>query len=142
MVLLNNVDWQRFCDRLALALSQIPPQSVLIFSDTGNRFAQFAMAESDLLCEVVSNAYLEDDHLMSSAAEATMAEHGWERISQDRNWSRQLRWPARLAEYQLIAGCTVAALRDVLGIGDPGELETELRSLDGNIDKDPLRLTT
>lgn len=141
MVLLNADKWARFSEHLAVALSRVPRQSSLILRGTGNRFAQFIMVGDDLVCEIVSNAYLDEGFFMSSADETTMSENGWMLTELNDNWHQLLGWPARFQEYRAVSDQVVIGLRDILGVHDPDDLATELRVDGEGVDTDPLGLT-
>ncbi|MGY4103609.1 TY-Chap domain-containing protein [Nocardia sp. R16R-3T] len=118
----NNEAWHRFSVELALVLGRLPASTNIVAEASGNRFAQFLMADAGLVCELVCNDDLGVEHRMTVGEEVRLHLDGWGEPRDGHHWTRFLTWPARLSAYQDLADHVVIALRDILRIGDPSEL--------------------
>ncbi|MFF2556479.1 DUF6301 family protein [Nocardia sp. NPDC058058] len=126
-------DWPEFTARLAPALGDLPIDSVVSFRATGNRYVQLGRnsklghSSVEVWCEVVSNEFLEIDHRMSAADEATMVTRGWEAptVEGSANWYREIPSPPSELERIQLAEEITAALSTTLHIGTPAQLTVE-----------------
>lgn len=117
--------WETFGAELAGFLASLPSGAKLILAAEGNRFAQFAQADTQLDAELTSNFFLADGWKMSADAEFDLRAAGWlpptGRTSIG-NWHRSLSWPASAAEYEALAEAVVAGMVNALHIAGPAEL--------------------
>ncbi|MET9490061.1 hypothetical protein [Nocardia sp. NPDC006630] len=115
--------WEWFSATLAWSMFTLPHQGILILS-TDCGYVQFARYPSNLHCEVSSNQMLGVQRI-SVDGEARLAADGWAVPGVDDNWVREIRSPGEYSEYEHTAACIVSALRDVLELPLPFELETK-----------------
>lgn len=115
-------DWADLADRLARTLGQIRNGDWIRLGTTGFRHACFFGDSNDhVVCNIVSNEYLDEDFLMSEADEAEMTRRGW--VEHDSGyWDRRLLRPITADELRSAAQASVSALRDVLRVSTPREL--------------------
>jgi hypothetical protein len=129
-------EWERFGERLALALASLAVDQVLVVSaKRGGAYVQFLRARGDagasrLRCEAVSNEYLPDEHRLGEEQLRELAALGWNAPTHGAkgrrvrggspNFHRVFEEPFRC---EAIAGLAVRTLADVLDVREPQDLE-------------------
>ncbi len=114
-------EWGDYFAELVALLCTLGEGSVRIIEATTEplRYVQFAAGASDIAFEAYSR------NLTPSAAEEVFAKAGWDvPDAMQPNWSTTLLLPARTVEYETLAACLIAALRDGYGMRTPDELST------------------
>ncbi|WP_327145925.1 TY-Chap domain-containing protein [Nocardia sp. NBC_01327] len=115
--------WEWFSAALAWSLFTLPEQGIRILS-TDCGYVQFLRTRTILQCEVSSNHMLGVQRI-SADGEALLAADGWELPGADSNWVLEIRSPGEYTIYEHTAASIVSALRDVLELSLPFELETK-----------------
>lgn len=112
-------DWTGFEHGLASALRSVTERVFLIIASGADprRYVQFAGGQQRLDAEAPGT------EVVAIANETTLSAAGWTAASFDvPNWTSSLELPALTAEFQLLAGRCVTALRDAYGIPSPDYL--------------------
>ncbi|MBF6547664.1 DUF6301 family protein [Nocardia brasiliensis] len=134
--------WSMFTDAMAVVLSTLPSEAKLIIESFGNKYVQFAVSDTKVLAEVVSNAFL--DEKISDESEQILADAGWhppvEHAGQPGNWTRSIPRHSQIGEYVALTQAATVAFREVLQVRTTWDL-TARGWVDGpgNLDLTPLQ---
>lgn len=126
-------DWHGFCAALASTLARLPSGGRLLLGLPEGRGVLFSMGRFELRCQI----YLGTDRIAAKTVvaqhQAGMAEQGWASLS-GKSWSRSIRWPSIYEEHERLADVATTALRQVLQVATPHELEVSawLESLESS----------
>jgi hypothetical protein len=126
----GELPWDDFEARLVAALERMALDQYLILStrpagdDESLYYVQFAQSgRAGFRAETVSNRYLTGAAQLPPAQEEAMADLGWQfpdpHATKPENFSRQWPMPAPFPEVSRLA---VRTLREVFGVGRPGDL--------------------
>ncbi|MFF2555481.1 hypothetical protein ACFVUS_31055 [Nocardia sp. NPDC058058] len=120
--------WDWYSQALAWTLFTLPDRSEMALS-TDCGYVQFRRYSSEVEYEVSSNKMLGVQRI-SAEGEALLISRDWEPPTDNSltfhgNWLRRIRCPAQYAVYEKAADELVWALRDVLELPLPFELEPE-----------------
>ncbi|MGY4103613.1 TY-Chap domain-containing protein [Nocardia sp. R16R-3T] len=123
----SNVNWRKFSEALALTLSGMPARAFLVINATEGRYARFHVFTPELWCEIVHNSQLGEDRRMPEESETMLRQAGWYPPVEGRSisWHRMVTWPVHYREYEVVADQVTSVLHQVLGVGDPTELDIE-----------------
>ncbi|MGV9408961.1 TY-Chap domain-containing protein [Nocardia sp. NPDC003693] len=118
--------WEWYSAALAWSLYTLPYREAMILS-TPIGYVQFHRADDGVECEVSSNEMLGEQRI-SRDGEAALAAQGWaspqpEIRGASGNWAREIHAPAEFEEYEHVAALVVTALRNVLELPLPFELD-------------------
>ncbi|WP_338773259.1 DUF6301 family protein [Nocardia vulneris] len=134
--------WGTFTEVMTDILSNLPSEAKLIIESAGNKYIQFAMFDTEILAEVVSNAFL--DEKITAESEQILADAGWhapvKHAGQFGNWTRSIPRYSQIGEYIALAHSATVAFREALQVRTTWDL-TARGWVDGpgNLDLTPLQ---
>ncbi|WP_327140654.1 DUF6301 family protein [Nocardia sp. NBC_01327] len=117
-------DWDRFAETLAQYLEDIPSDTNLIISASGNRYAQFAKTSGTLYAQLSHSCFVGPEWEYGEDVDRVLIAAGWIPPDGEDNWSRDCTEPIRTPDYSHLASRVVAGLQ-AIGVGSPNELQSE-----------------
>lgn len=116
---------QQLQDQLAARLPQLTEGDVIILG-SGRLYTQLMQRRDGLTLEAVSNSGLPGDQQLDADQENRLREKGWQPPDEPLrlNWWQDVnQWPLHSRDAARIADLMVSTLRDVYGVGEPGDIE-------------------
>ncbi|MGW5106314.1 TY-Chap domain-containing protein [Nocardia sp. NPDC004123] len=117
--------WPQFSSALALTLNRLRSDEQLVLTMGQEGIAQFEMDWFEIGCFVRAGMSGGAVQPIPHADRAVMTANNWHAgLGPNEGWwERTMRWPARYEEFEAAADTVSHALRDIIGIGSPTDLQ-------------------
>ncbi|MFF0634599.1 DUF6301 family protein [Nocardia sp. NPDC004151] len=117
--------WPEFSSALTLTLNRLRSDEQLVLTMGQEGIAQFEMDWFKIGCFVRAGMSGGAVQPIPHADRAVMTANNWHAGAGPNEgwWERTMRWPARYEEFEAAADAVSLALRDIIGIGSPTDLQ-------------------